>query len=289
MVAPNPSCAFCTNLLPLSVESCPHCGQPSLFPNVAAASDPAEVQQLEYRYKSACDSARIRNCEQSVIEFEQGIASAELVMCRPLSCVEALASTDNEVLITYENRVKSGITIPRGDKWDGLRAVAAAVFFRWDSSKVHFAALSLSGYGLDGTFGECSIILRPIMVSHRTSFFQENSALFVQYSRNQLSDIYEVPKGYRSAWQDRGRLCVAKLAILITETTPRTEYPSLLIAVNTRGEDDCVEGHVWGSLTVRSVEAIRIRKWSKARRPRMSELRALRERLTAFGVTLETP
>ena len=67
--------------MPLSVVACPNCGQPSLFPNVRAADDPAEVAALETRRTSATKRAEKRGVRPTLEAFVAGIEStAEIVM-----------------------------------------------------------------------------------------------------------------------------------------------------------------------------------------------------------------
>src|SRR3990172_922335 len=55
-------CTECGDPFPGSQTSCPHCGRPSLFPNVTAASHANEVAALDLRYEQACTAAAKRGC-----------------------------------------------------------------------------------------------------------------------------------------------------------------------------------------------------------------------------------
>jgi len=119
--------------------------------------------------------------------------------------------------------------------------------------------------------------LRDDMIERRTSFFQENSVLLAHRLNN-----YKLMPGYRAAWQDRGMLCVAKLApSLVSERPSPDEFAGLLLREHAALEDDFVEAHIWGPITIRTVAHVRIR--TKKRR----FLRILEQRLTGFSVTLE--
>src|SRR6185295_8909257 len=107
------------------------------------------------------------------------------------------------------------------------------------------------------------------MIAHRATVFEENSATFLK------RHAYEPPIGHRAAWGERGKLCVAKLAARIGPGTPEAQFPGILVRTGaTSAEDDFVEVHIWGPMSLRTVERIVV-----TRTPKKALQKALRNRL----------
>ena len=172
--------------------------------------------------------------------------------------------------------------------YDTLRAVADTVLFGEENKRhVRFAALSLDGNGLSH-YGECAFILRPSMIDYRTSFIEENSVMFMQRHGVTAADGYKRPAGFLASWTNRGKLVAAKLAAKLNTTTQTAEFLSLLLAPGkTSADDQFVEAHVWGSITVRTMLKVTITKWRA--KPRKSEVKALEEKLGKYSITFTKP
>jgi hypothetical protein len=124
------------------------------------------------------------------------------------------------------------------------------------------------------------------MVAHRASVFEENSILFMEHHDIRVSKARELPPGHRAAWEKRGMLCVAKLADRIDGATPRDAYSGILLRPGSASEDDdFVEVHVWGPMTIRTVERVIFNK-PTSRAAREITSRANKQRMAKFGVTL---
>jgi hypothetical protein len=136
-------------------------------------------------------------------------------------------------------------------------------------------------------YGKCFIILRTEMIAHRASVFEENSVLFMKHQGIAMEDAHELPRGYRATWENRGQLCVAKLAAKIDGATLPDAYSGLLLQQGkTSEEDDFVEVHIWGPMTIRTVEEVTLNPREK-RAARAITSRATRERLAKFGVIIK--
>ena len=95
-----------------------------------------------------------------------------------------------------------------------------------------------------------------------------------------------MPPGRRATWDQRSRLCVAKLAEAIHAGTTPSDFPDLLLHQGATSEDDrFVEVHIWGSLTARTCE--RVILGPKGKKPGQAFRKALRWRLGEVGVELE--
>ncbi|MDA1013895.1 MAG: hypothetical protein O3A00_05505 [Planctomycetota bacterium] len=118
--------------------------------------------------------------------------------------------------------------------------------------QLHYACLTLNDCGLPH-YGECTILLREDMIAHRSSVFEENSAMFVQRKGVPLT------KGLRSTWGDRMKLCVAKLARQIDADTNSENFPELLLKPGRQAIDDnFVEVQIFGDMTILTFERVRL-------------------------------
>lgn len=248
--------AGCGQPLPASESVCPHCGRPSLFPNVRAVSRQDERTALEDRYQKARLGAAGRGAEHVVGEFESAVARSEAVLARSATEVHRLATNEKAIYATYYQRIEGGARLPDGDKWDVLRSLADDVLFPGYRKNVRFAALTLDGVGLYH-YGECSMTLRTEMIAHRATLLEENSAVFMQRPGVTFANAAASPRGYRSSWADRAKLCVAKLAAKLQIGTAPREFPGLLLRQGkTPEDDDFVEVHIFGPLTIRTVARV---------------------------------
>jgi hypothetical protein len=116
--------------------------------------------------------------------------------------------------------------------------------------------------------------------------FEENSVKFMERHEIGLADVNDLPKGYRAPWEDRSRLCTAKLGAAIDATSRSEDFPTLLLKQGkTSDDDDFVEVHIWGPMSVRTFERVIVR--CKKNQPRKSILKALEERLRRYAIPLQ--
>jgi hypothetical protein len=280
------SCPHCTHDIPSAAERCPHCSLPGRFPNVRAAEEHLERSALETRYNAALDGAKARGCEGIVKDLQATVENrARAVLGRPVSEVHRLATSDNQLYATYYQLIESEVRLPSGDKWDVLRRVAEETLFPGYKERIRFAALALDSVGVL-SYGQCFCSLRVGMTSHRASLLEENSVLFMGHHNILMIHAHNPPRGYRAAWDDRGKLCVAKLAGRITDTTQHHEFPGLLVRQGaTSADDDFVEVHVYGPLSIRTIETVVL---VRARhRPSKAIVQAMVARLQKAGVAFE--
>lgn len=279
------ACDHCKNEIPLSADKCPHCGLPGLFPNVRAAEEPSELAALERRYNSAKNDLSARGATKSQEDFETAVSDSAAIIARSDNELQRLATSENELYATYYQLIESGVRLPAGDKWDTLRVMADSALFPGYKSHVRFAALSLDGVGLFN-YGNCLIVLRDALIAHRASVFEENSVLFMKHHRIRMSEAAKLPRGYRSTWKDRAKLCVAKIHNRIDADTQANEYSALVLREGaTSEEDEFIEVHIYGSISIRTIEKVILSPRLK-RRQRATILKALKERLEKAGVTI---
>jgi hypothetical protein len=275
-------CPACGHEIQQPAERCPHCGKPGYFWNVLAAEDVAERAALERRYQAAKRDAASRKAETQLQDFENATANSMAVIARSESEVLRLANSAKQLYSTYYQLIEAGIRLPEGDQWDVLRELADTVLFPGYKKEMRFAALSLDGVGLSN-YGACSIVFRDEMIAHRASVFEENSALFMEQREIKISRSPNLPKGYRATWDERARLCVAKLSGKIDSATRSGEYSGLLLKQGVTSEaDEFVEAHIWGPMTVLTMERVIIT--DPKPRYRATIIRAIKAKLAKHNV-----
>lgn len=279
-------CEHCGNDVPLSKERCPHCAQPGLFPNVRAAQLSEEKVALESRYNAAMEQARSNGSDTVLSNFESAVLSnSKAVINRSLAETTRLASSNKELYATYHQLIESGTKLPEGDKWDILRTVADDALFPGYKEEVRFAALSLDGLGLFN-YGECAWVLNEEMIAHRASVLEENSIIFMQTHKISMFQANNLPTGYRATWDDRGKLSATKIASEISANTDSKDFSDiLLLQGKTTAEDKFVEVHVWGPMSLLTIERVIVKKPTK--RADRVFLKALQEKSKKSGVLVE--
>jgi hypothetical protein len=103
------------------------------------------------------------------------------------------------------------------------------------------------------SFGDCFITLRTEMIAHRATVFEENSILFMKHKNIELWTADSLPRGFRATWEDRALLCVAKLHGRLIDAE-ENEYAQILLEQGSSAkEDQFIEVHIWGPMTIRTV------------------------------------
>lgn len=269
-------CEHCGHDVPLSWNQCPHCGTPCRFPpNVRAAQSDSERSALDRRYQSALAEASIRGAGQAAEDFAAAARGSKAVIARHFGDVNRLSSSDRELVATFYGLTQGEVRLPFGDKWDDLRRVADSTLFPGYEKHIRFAALSLDGVGL-AEFGDCFLVLREDMTAHRATAFEDNSASVVEKHPHP-------PAGYRSTWDERSKLCTAKHAGDLRPGMVDSEFPTILLRQKSGSEESrFVEIHIFGPMSIHSVEKVVLRKVRRGQ-PRGSHVRELRDRLAKVG------
>lgn len=240
------------------------------------------------RYNAAKADALTRGADIEVTNFENELLKARAVINRPMSELNQLSGNDFEVYVTYYY-LSEGMRLQRGTEIDSQRQAADSIFFTGYAKEIRFAALSLDSDGVSN-FGDSSWVLREDMIAHRASLFEENTTRY--YLKNDIKGTGDLDsrKGFRATWNDRIKLCVAKIASKIIRSTIVDEYPQLLIKEATDPmDDDYVEVHIFGPLTVRTIEevtfkAIPTKISKKESKIRLAQIEGIKEKLRKYGV-----
>ncbi len=108
--------------------------------------------------------------------------------------------------------------------------------------------------------------------------------MFLVLRGTRISEAANLPAGYRATWEERSKLCVAKLGDKIDSHTSASDFPKLLLRQGpTPEEDEFVEVHVGGPVTVRTLDRVIMKPGTR----RSTTGKALRAKLEKFGVKVE--
>lgn len=281
-------CGDCGDAVSVEAEHCPHCGRPRLFPNVRLAEQPDERNALQIRYDMAVSRAAGRGCDAVRQSFEAAVSASRAVLAATVDKLLPIAHGQVDLFATFydlhRRRVASRPQKPGEPAWDSLRPKVEGCLFGDEGKKeITHAALSLSESSLK-SYGECHFVLRESHTAHRLSAFEENSISFFLRNKVQLTNAEAAIRGFRCSWKDRHLLVVAKLEPNLQPTTTSAEFPGILLKDGASGADDeFIELHLFGSMTLKSVEKLTVFR-SRSGRPSVTKLKALKERALAAGV-----
>ena len=286
----NTTCPTCGREIPILETNCPHDNtQLPGTPNVRIARTQRQTDALQTRYDAALQFASNSNLEASREAFEAEVQSnSHAVLSLSYAELRYLVENERRVFATFYKRVEEGLQIPTGGKWDVLRGIAEHALYQHQKAHVRFAALSLDHVGVKN-YGECHVTLKEDMISERTSTFEDNNVVFlVETQASSMRDAVDLPAGHISDWQNRYQLAVAKHTKTLPQNPPnQAESASILIDQGkTTADDRCIELHIWGPMTVITIEKVVIipQKVKRKKRPKKAEIASLREILDDYGV-----
>jgi hypothetical protein len=249
------------------------------------------VAALDQRFDAARDEASKRGADAAFDAFSAAAASAHAVWCKPWGELQRLAVSAKQGAGTYYQQIEAEMRLPDGDRWDGLRRITEEALFPGYKEKIRFAALSLEHAG-PKSYGPTTMTFREDLIAHRASVFEENNVVFMDRREVKIKDAPNASLGFRAPWGSRGRLAAAKLgASLLPSTTPGEHAGILLKQGPTSADEDFVEVHIHGPVTIRSFHRVDVSRDAVSRaekaEPTKTQLRMLRERLANHDVELE--
>ncbi|HWO24114.1 MAG TPA: hypothetical protein VNO30_35470 [Kofleriaceae bacterium] len=201
---------------------------------------------------------------------------------RPVEEALRLAKADNHGYASFWELLHAGVRLPEGSRWDRARGLADTELFGAFRDHIRFAALSLDGTCLSH-YGAVSLELKEDMIAHRSTVFEENSAVFFEHRRQRGEEPPKIA-GHRAHWNDRGKLALAKHGHELTPTTTGKDFASMLLRSGpTSAEDVFIEVHIYGSLTRRSLARVTV----DSAQTSPSIIADLRDRLTEINIPVE--
>jgi hypothetical protein len=245
------SCLNCKRPFNEADDRCAKCGAHIGFPNVRAAA--AESNVLDKRYETAVDASRRQGNADSLKNFEEHMKKTSAVISVELGFLYSFLSDNKQLYSTYQRGITAQTRKAAETENDRHRHSVDGMLFGTYGRDIRYAALSLDGRG--PSYGAYSLRLEEIAVKDRSSLLEENSYDFVEHHKLKKGRI---PPGYRSVWQERHRLAVAKLAGKVSSNTIEKEYPHLLLPASPkRSSDEFIEVHIFGPIDISAVESVR--------------------------------
>ena len=257
------------------------CGEDAGFPNVRASTSQSEIEALDRRFKQAEKEARASDSRLVLKMFQSEVShNSKAIICRSLSVVLKLMSSDTELYNTYYTMLDASLRIPEDNIWDNTRESGDALLFPHYHKYICFAALSLNDRGVKG-YGDHAIVLKTDLIQKRATVFHENSFNFV--ATRSLSAGKPIPPGYRAKWEHRDRLAVAKLGGQINSATTYDQFPSVLMDFDGKRGGDFIEVHIYGPIHRKTVE--KVVGQGKTRRADACLITSLRRKLREVNVS----
>ena len=282
------TCTHCGHDFPATRDHCPHCGWPLLAPNVAAAGTPDETAALERRYAEAVAALEERGAREAGAALEAALQGSRCVCARAVAEVHRLATSDRQLYATFYEMVEAGVVVPEDGEWDRRRRPVDDALFPGYRDRIHFAALTLDGRGVR-SYGACALVLAERMVAHRATVFDDNTVLWMERQGVRFAEAHDLPRGFRAGWEARGRRGLAKLAAALDAAAGPEALARLVLRDGETPRDDAfIEAHVYGPVSIRTVERVRVMAGAEALTPvERLQVEALREMLPRWCVALE--
>jgi hypothetical protein len=249
-------CPACNAAFRMHERNCPVCDADVGYPNVRAALAPDEVAALNERGEQASKSCAQRQCAEPLEQFRDHVRESRAVLCRSLSQVMTLVSSDNELYASFYSQVSAHTRRPEETVVEQERLVADSLLFPFYKDEIRFAALSIDGEGVT-KYGTCSLVLKDAAIRQRATVFEKNSLEFCR--ERKLGVGSPVPPGYRASWKDRETLAAAKLHESVERGSDSASFAHMLLNNET---GDFVEVHVFGPIHRGAVEAINMTELS---------------------------
>lgn len=278
------SCDDCSFDFPEDWTQCPHCGRPQLFPNVKLAERKDERDALEARFQAALKDADTRNCRGVVDDFYVASSGTKAVVCCGATKLVSLASGGHDLYATFYDLEELRFSRPAKagqPDWNTARIKGEIDLLGGSrpTKNIHYAALSIDQFGV-ANYGEYAIVLREDMISHRASVFQENTGVYF------FKNPGAAPKGFRSNWIERGKLCVAKLEDRLTIASAPADFPKVILkAAPNPLDDEFLEVQVFGPMTARTFD--RVTRLTGTRNAGKAVHLAIRDYLGKVGINVE--
>lgn len=248
------SCSECGSLISADADRCFTCGADAAAPNVRAIRRASEAAALNNRFEEALARSVARGCQSETDDFARALERSSAVVNCDLPFLREFVTRPSTLFANYHRGVQAGTRRAAEAEFDRDRVIADAVMFGSYHQQIRFAALSLTDTGL-GSYGAYSMKLRDIAVARRSSLLEENSFSFIKH--HSLTIKTPLPPGFRSTWQERGKLAVAKLADFVEPGMNEAGFQGLLIAdTGDRETDRFIEVHIFGTFDREAVETV---------------------------------
>jgi hypothetical protein len=276
---PNPSgdhlsavvCDACHNSgITPELDRCVHCGFDLGFPNVRAARATDEQNALVARYDAQLDSIPDKRVRETVLRFQRCVErESSVVVNKTAQALAEMLSSERDLFVPYYKLVEIDRRVPNLDDWNRWRPLVDQILFPQYYEEIRFASLTLDDLGVI-SYGPFTIHLDEELISARSSVFECNSIVFVRDKFAVFNANLQLPPGFRSTWEDRGKLAVAKYGSELAEDTDDEEFPRILLRNDdNESKDEFLEVHIWGPITEPAIKTVVL---DRAARPTFDDI-----------------
>lgn len=264
-----------------NVAYCGACHTLAGYPNVKLAR--LEATHLTGRVNAARADAAARSAGAALDELGAALAGSHAVVNVDVEFLLSFLKSDKVLYTTYSKLIAAGVRTPAEYERDRQRTAVESILFGSFGQEIAYAALALDGRGL-GSYGPVSIQLNPTMIDDRASVLEENSYAFVMRHR------LDPPPGFRSPWEQRDQVGLAKLGCRVTSSTSAADHAQLVLSSDgiDRHKDDFIEVHIFGSFSRRAVTRVTVLAVPSDPGERM-RLDKLKSEATKLGIAWNGP
>lgn len=250
-------CPTCNAIVHWNVDRCPRCRADVGAPNVRLVDIDQEKLALMARYENAIATAETRGAKDVVREFEDAVnKSSQAVINVNADFLWTFLRDKRALYVGYEILADAEIRKPASFEDDRRRRGVDAIVHGALAKSITCAALSLDGNGLH-SYGIAGLTISDTTVAASGTCLERNSYDFV--SKHRLVPGDPLPAGFRSVWQRRGLLAVAKLADEFQPDTNVLQFARLLLVSDRhRKRDEFIEVHLFGPFDWQAITAIAI-------------------------------
>ncbi len=271
-------CPDCNHSQPqINLINCEKCGHDLGAPNVNIVSTEDELKALGNRYNDAISFTSRNGAESILNSFENYFnTNVKAVVNTSLQTLDAWIAKSGAYK-TYHRAVEDGLRVIANLHNDQKRTVIDSLLYGTYGRDISFATLTLNEEGLE-SYGNCRVILNEDSIKSRSSTLEENSFHFVK-THNINFETLNIPAGYRSTWNDKLKLTIAKLHTKLNSDSKESDFTKMvLFSTGDKDTDEFIEVHVYKELTNLAVESIYIPtpKNSKAK----ISIRAIKEKFS---------
>ena len=246
-------CNKCKSDVADNERFCSTCYMDTGFPNVKEVSKKEERDALDERYGEEIGKTKVSGSYPSVQRFEEAMKKTFAVINVDCNFLLYLLTCKKILYSSYNMQVEAKIRRPAKPEDDQNRGAVGFKLFGYYFGEIIYAALSLDGKGVK-SYGDYSIKLKEIAISHRATLLEDNSFHF-----SKKHNIFQsLPLGYRAIWEEKHKLTVAKLAKRISGGTSKQEYAKILLySEGNRETDDFIEVHIFGIIDINAIESLK--------------------------------
>ena len=253
---------------------CVGCQTDCGFPNVRAAEQYEEEQALAARVDEAEATASENGTLGLLARFRKAVRSSRAARARSIDEVYGLVKGDNKLLGTFHDLKGAGLLRPSATDIEAARQSAEPLVLLNYHEKIQFAALTLDDRGLF-TYGNCVMIFKEASIGNRSTVFEENCVFFCR-RRNLGPANSTIPPGFRSTWDWREELAVAKLGARLRPEMSESDFPSLLLSSGKdSASDEFIEVHVYERLHRSALDYVVVKPMRQSDAVLVTEMQAI--------------